>query len=80
MFFDGRYRLFFRYSTSAKAIVFAWVNDEETLRTYGRKTDAYAVFNGMLGKNRPPDDTLLREAQETVAGSKKILERGRKAK
>jgi toxin YhaV len=80
--FDGRYRLFFRYSTSAKAIVLAWVNDEETLRTYGRKSDAYAVFKGMLGKNRPPDDwdTLLREAQEAVAPSKKLLQRGRKAK
>ena len=71
-FFDGRYRLFFRFSTSAKAIVLAWVNDEETLRTYRLKTDAYAVFKGMLGKNRPPDDwdTLLREAQGAVARSK----------
>ena len=60
----------------------AWVNDEETLRTYGRKTDAYAVFKGMLLENRPPDDwdTLFREAQEAVARSKKLLERGKKAK
>ena len=33
-FGGGRFRLFFRYSTSAKIIVFAWVNDETTLRTY----------------------------------------------
>jgi toxin YhaV len=26
-FFDGRYRLFFRYATAARAIVLAWVND-----------------------------------------------------
>lgn len=26
-FFEGRYRLFFRFSSSAKAIVLAWVND-----------------------------------------------------
>ena len=53
-FFDGRYRLFFRFSSTAKAIVLAWVNDAETLRTYGSRTDAYAVFKGMLGRNRPP--------------------------
>ena len=51
-----RFRLFFRYSTSAKVIIFAWVNDENTLRTYGKKTDAYAVFRGMLDKGDPPDD------------------------
>jgi excisionase family DNA binding protein len=27
-----RFRLFFRYDTKAKIIVFAWVNDEQTLR------------------------------------------------
>lgn len=76
-FFDGRYRLFFRYSTQARAIVLAWVNDEETLRTYGSKADAYSVFKGMLGRKRPPDDwdTLLREAQEEVTRSKGLLER-----
>jgi len=30
-FFDGRYRLFFRFSSAAKVIILAWVNDEETL-------------------------------------------------
>lgn len=50
----GRFRLFFRYSTSAKIIVFAWVNDETTLRTYGSKSDAYAVFRKMLDKGDPP--------------------------
>jgi len=51
-----RFRLFFRYSTSAKIIVFAWVNDADTLRTYGSKTDAYAVFRSMLDRDNPPDD------------------------
>jgi toxin YhaV len=55
-FGGGRFRLFFRYSTSAKVIIFAWVNDETTLRTYGAKTDAYAVFRKMLDKGNPPDD------------------------
>ena len=52
----GRFRLFFRYSSSAKIIIYAWVNDETTLRTYGAKTDAYAVFRKMLDKGNPPDD------------------------
>ena len=43
-FFEGRYRLFFRYSLAERIIVLAWVNDEETLRTYGSKSNAYAVF------------------------------------
>ncbi|MEN9797321.1 MAG: hypothetical protein RL653_1017 [Pseudomonadota bacterium] len=50
-----RFRLFFRYDTRARVIIYAWVNDEETKRTYGSKTDAYAVFQKMLGrgKHRP---------------------------
>ena len=55
-FGGGRFRLFFRYSTSAKIIVFAWVNDETTLRTYGSKSDAYATFRKMLDSGDPPDD------------------------
>nr|WP_212541948.1 type II toxin-antitoxin system YhaV family toxin [Sphingopyxis indica] len=52
----GRFRLFFRYSTKTRIIVFAWVNDETTLCTYGSKSDAYAVFRKMLDKGNPPDD------------------------
>ena len=68
-FGGGRFRLFFRYSTSAKVIVFAWVNDETTLRTYGSKSDAYAVFRKMLDKGNPPDDwaALLAAASESEA-------------
>jgi toxin YhaV len=54
-FGGGRFRLFFRFSTSAKVIIFAWVNDANTLRTYGSKSDAYAVFRKMLDKGNPPD-------------------------
>jgi toxin YhaV len=81
-FFEGRYRLFFRFDSTAKTIVLAWVNDEETLRTYGSKTDAYAIFKGMLDKNRPPDEwkALFKEAIEATERSKKSLERGRKTK
>jgi toxin YhaV len=55
-FGNGRFRLFFRYRRDAALIVFAWVNDTETLRTYGSSTDAYAVFRQMLGGGNPPDD------------------------
>jgi toxin YhaV len=55
-FGNGRFRLFFRYDSRSKIIIFAWVNDETTLRTYGAKSDAYAVFKGMLDKGDPPED------------------------
>lgn len=51
-----RFRLFFRYDSKAKVIVFAWVNDEQTLRSAGSKSDPYAVFEKMLGRGNPPDD------------------------
>ena len=78
-FFEGRYRLFFRYSSKAKVIVLAWVNDEETLRTYGSKTDAYAVFKSMLAKKRPPDnwDELVAEAQKAAKRAQDVLKRGK---
>lgn len=55
-FGGGRFRLFFRYSTTAKIIIYAWVNDRDTLRTYGAKSDAYAVFAKMLDSGNPPED------------------------
>ena len=56
-----RFRLFFRYDSKAKVIVYAWVNDEETLRSAGSKSDPYIVFAKMLQRGNPPDDwsTLL---------------------
>lgn len=59
--FHGRYRLFFRFSSPDKAIVYAWMNDEATLRKSGAKTDPYAVFQTMLASGDPPrtfDDLL----------------------
>jgi toxin YhaV len=55
-FGNGRFRLFFRYSSAKKTIILAWVNDQESLRTYDSKTDAYAVFRKMLADGEPPDD------------------------
>jgi toxin YhaV len=57
-----RFRLFFRYDSKAKVIVYAWVNDSETPRTYGAKSDAYAVFRKMLDKE------FLRDLGKSPAG------------
>lgn len=51
-----RFRLFFRYDSRGRIIVYAWVNDSTTLRTYGAKTDAYAVFASMLRAGHPPNE------------------------
>lgn len=64
--FHERYRLFFRFSTKEKVIVYAWVNDEKTLRKSGAKTDPYTLFRGMLEAGDPPGSVegLLRRARE----------------
>ncbi|SFU98052.1 toxin YhaV [Methylobacterium sp. 174MFSha1.1] len=68
-FGNGRFRLFFRYDSRTKIIILAWVNDQNTLRTYGAKTDAYRVFKEMLDKGNPPDDwpSLLEAASAEAA-------------
>lgn len=67
-----RFRLFFRYDSKAKVILYAWVNDADTLRTYGSKTDAYAVFRKMLDKGNPPEDwaALLKAGKALDASSR----------
>ena len=64
-------RLFFRYqeTKAAKVIVLAWVNDDDTLRAYGKASDAYAVFRKMLKKGDPPDEweELMAAAAEDSA-------------
>ncbi len=54
--FLGRFRLFFRYSSAHKAIVFAWLNDQRTLRKAGGRSDPYSIFLRRLEKGDPPDD------------------------
>jgi toxin YhaV len=63
--FFGRFRLFFRYDSRARLIVYAWVNDERTLRQHGGKSDPYAVFRQMLESGNPPNDwaALVRESR-----------------
>jgi len=67
-FAGNRFRLFFRADSQARVIVYAWVNDRDTLRKAGAGTDPYAVFGRMLASGNPPDawPTLLATAQELV--------------
>jgi len=64
--FHGRYRLFQRFSTEQKIIVYAWVNDEGSLRKSGSKTASYVVFKAMLESGEPPSSfaDLLRNSKE----------------
>lgn len=62
-----RYRLFFRFASKpVRLIVYAWLNDEDTLRKAGAKTDVYAAFQRMLARGEVPGDieALLKESRE----------------
>lgn len=63
--FYERYRLFFRFRSDAGAIVYVWVNDDDTLRARGGRNDPYAVFERMLERGQPPGDwdQLLEESE-----------------
>ena len=63
--FHRRFRLFFRFHSVSRTIVYAWLNDEDTLRKAGSRTDPYAVFRRMLERGVPPNDWA-----ELVASSK----------
>ena len=64
--FHERYRLFFRFSTQQKVIIYVWVNDEQSLRKAGARTDPYAVFKGMLESGAAPGSfaELVRASKE----------------
>ena len=61
-----RFRLFFRFDSASWIIIFAWVNDEHTLRSSGGKHVPYVVFQKMLERGSPPDDwaALLSASRE----------------
>lgn len=64
-FGGNRFRLFFRADSQARVIVYAWMNDRDTLRKAGASTDPYVVFARMLAAGNPLDDwpALLRAAR-----------------
>ncbi len=75
--FFQQYRLFFRYHQEKKIIVFAWVNDQDSKRVYGSKTDVYRVFKKMLENGHPPDDwdILIKEAKAESSRLEKVVNR-----
>lgn len=64
--FHERYRLFYRFSSQGRVIIYAWVNDEESLRKTGAKTDPYSIFRNMLTSGNPPSSMhqLLNASKE----------------
>jgi toxin YhaV len=74
--FFQQYRLFFRFHVESRVIIFAWVNDDTTLRAYDSRTDAYRVFQGMLEDGNPPGDwkALLASVQKTGGEFVDLLE------
>ena len=77
----GRFRLFFRYLTEVQCIIYGWVNDQDSLRTYGSSTDAYRRFGEQLDAGHPPDDwDALQAAAETKANTERVARALAKAK
>jgi toxin YhaV len=70
--FFQQYRLFFRFHAASRVIVYAWVNDDSSLRAYERPDDAYRVFRRMLDSGHPPGDwdALLAEARAVTTGAR----------
>jgi toxin YhaV len=54
--FFSRFRLFFRYDSRSRIIVYAWVNDERTMRQRDTKNDPYEVFRRLLNSGNPPNE------------------------
>ena len=53
--FNQRFRLFFRFRSDDRIIIYGWLNGENTLRSRGARNDAYAVFKALLLSGNPPD-------------------------
>ena len=72
--FMRRFRLFFRFHTPSKSIIYVWLNDETTLRKAGASSDVYSVFAGMLGSGKPPTDwdALVRACEAWPAESAEV--------
>lgn len=73
--FFQQYRLFYRFDSSSKTIVLAWLNDRSSLRARSSRTDAYATFKSMLDGGNPPEDfeDLMKEARAAAARFKESL-------
>ncbi len=70
-FAGNRFRLLFRADLKARVVVYAWVNDRDTLRKAGAASDPYAVFGRMLASGNPPDDWPALLAASAGAGAQR---------
>jgi toxin YhaV len=69
----NRFRLFFRADSASRIIVYAWVNDRDTLRKARSASDPYAVFARMLARGNPPGDwATLAAAADTPAAAGRL--------
>ena len=59
-----RYRMFFRFSTSQKNIIYVWFNDEFSIRKENDKNDVYQVFKKLLKNKTIPTnyDKLVKQS------------------
>ena len=51
-----RYRMFFRFYSIPREIIFVWINSEGYIRKSGDKHDVYVVFKKMLDRGEVPQD------------------------
>lgn len=51
-----RYRLFFQFLSTDNKIIFAWINDENTLRKNGSRTDVYTTFKRLVDGGKIQND------------------------
>lgn len=70
--FLERYRLFFRFDSAAKVIIYAWVNDESSLRSRGSRDDPSEIFSRKLSSGNPPSswEELLESIENSPHSSK----------
>lgn len=78
--FLGRFRLFFRYDSRSRLIIYAWVNDERTLRKSGGRNDPYEVFRRMLASGNPPNDwaALVKASRESPGDALRDVTRSKR--
>jgi toxin YhaV len=65
-----RFRLFFRFDSKTRIIIFAWVNDENTLRSSGSQSDPDVAFQRMLACARATRSATKRcQSRQHVAST-----------
>ena len=71
-----RYRLFFMFASNPLAVViYAWLNDEDTLRKEGSRTDVYEVFKRMLERGEVPS-TINELIEGSIVEKDKLMPTG----